>query len=218
MSRDHTTSGERHCSRCAAHALSCIRSLLGILVILAAMSAGLASLSGCVKKKDQLPITADSVSVPYQKFEKTSLFFYDGSTRKWRLDALHMKKDLDSKGLALVVPVRLTIYDSLSQARTTVVADSGTTTSTLENFTGWGNVYITTHDHMIIKTQKLFWNKNTHKVTSDTYVQIQTANGDVLRGKGLDAEEDFSRWSFRSHVTGEFPHFRDRMGSEDGSF
>jgi hypothetical protein len=46
-------------------------------------------------------------------------------------------------------------------------------------------------------------------------VQIETVKGDILRGKGLDAVEDFSRFTFKSQVSGKFPDFKRRMEEND---
>jgi hypothetical protein len=52
-------------------------------------------------------------------------------------------------------------------------------------------------------------------VESDTFVQIETKKGDILRGKGLDATEDFKKFSFKSNVTGSFPHFEQRVETNE---
>ena len=67
----------------------------------------------------------------------------------------------------------------------------------------------------VIKTEKLWWNRDVHRVQSDTLVQIETPQGDVMRGKGLDAAEDFSWWTLKRSVSGEFPNFRERVESDD---
>jgi len=176
---------------------------------------GLLVLTGCAQKKDALPVSGDSIASPYQIFTQSTLFFYEGKHKRWRLDSDFMKKPLVDTGKMLVVPVRLWLYDSLGALRTKVLADSGTTTSSLESFLVWGNVYIRNQDSLIVRTEKLWWIKGTRKVASDTYVQIETPKGDVLRGKGLDAVEDFSRFTFKSQVSGQFPNFKDRMQNND---
>jgi LPS export ABC transporter protein LptC len=169
----------------------------------------------CTEKKAALPVSSDTIASPYQVFTKSTLFSYEGKHKRWRLDSYFMKKPLADTGSMLVVPVTLWLYDTLGNIRTKVLADSGTTTGTLQNFTVWGNVYIRNQDSLIVRTQKLWLLKGTHKVMSDTFVQIETAKGDILRGKGLDAVEDFSRFSFKSQVTGQFPNFKDRMGKNE---
>ena len=169
----------------------------------------------CSQKKEALPVSSDSIQAPYQEFGKTTLFFYEGKFKRWKLDADYLKKPLSDTGSMLVIPVRLILFDSLGNLRTRVLADSGTTTSTLESFIVWGNVYIRNQDSLIVRTQKLWWIKGTRKVESNTYVQIETPKGDVLRGKGLDATEDFSHFTFKAEVTGKFPNFKQRMETKD---
>lgn len=172
--------------------------------------------SGCGGKDKAIPVVNDSVTVPYQEFTRSTLFFYDGSIKNWQLDAEYMRKNLDNEGKILVVPVVLALFDSSGRTGTRILSDSGQTTNMMESFEVWGNVYIKTENGQIIQTQRLKWNKNTHKVTSDTYVQIQTPKGDILKGKGLDAVEDFSSWSLRENVSGKFPEFRKRVDNNEG--
>jgi LPS export ABC transporter protein LptC len=169
----------------------------------------------CAKKKEGLPLSSDTIMTPYQEFGASTLFFYEGKYKRWKLESKYMKKPLADTGNTLVTPVKLTLYDSLGNARTRVLSDSGTTTPSLESFTVWGNVYIRNQDSLIVRTQKLWWIKEKRKVESDTYVQIETPKGDIMRGKGLDAVEDFSRFTFKSQVSGQFPNFKRRAETND---
>ena len=175
------------------------------------MAAGLL----CAPKKEPLPVSSDSVMSPYQEFGSSTLFFYEGKLKRWKLESDYMRKPLADTGAMLVTPVKLTLYDSLGGARTRVLADSGFTTPSLQSFTVWGNVYIRNQDSLIVRTQKLWWVKGKRKVESDTYVQIETPKGDVMRGKGLDAAEDFSRFIFKAKVSGTFPDFKRRAEAND---
>lgn len=172
-------------------------------------------LMGCGPKKENLPVSSDRISAPIQEFEKSTLFFYEGKHKRWKLEADYMRKPLADTGTVLVVPVRIAIYDSNGRPGTHVLADSGTTRAEMQNFLLWGNVYIKTQDSLIIRSERLWWYKNTRKVESDTFVQIETPKGDILRGKGLDATEDFSQSSFKSNVTGQFPDFKQRVEQQD---
>ncbi|MBD3242582.1 MAG: hypothetical protein GF331_18475, partial [Chitinivibrionales bacterium] len=44
---------------------------------------------GCGKSKQDLPVGEDSVVVPYQEFDKATLYSYEGKHRKWRLQSLY---------------------------------------------------------------------------------------------------------------------------------
>ena len=175
----------------------------------------LVALLGCGSKKEFLPVAAGVVASPSQVFVKSKLFSYEGKYKRWVLESEHMTKPLDPSATMLVSPVRLSLFDSLGRISTYVLADSGSTNSLLENFLLWGNVYIRNQDSLVVRSQKLLWHKKNATVTSDTYVQIETKRGDVLRGKGLDAVEDFSRFTFKHDVSGKFPNFKQRMDEND---
>ena len=163
-----------------------------------------------------MPVEEGEVLVPYQEFTSATLFFYDGSVKIRQLDTESMRKYLDSEGKMLVAPVKLSLYDTLGRSGTRILADSGRTNDSMEEFEVWGDVYVRTANGQIIQTQRLSWNKSAQRVTSNAFVQIQTPKGDVLRGKGLDAVEDFSSWSLRESVSGRFPEFRRRVEQDDG--
>jgi LPS export ABC transporter protein LptC len=173
---------------------------------------------GCAPKKDALPVSSGLITAPFQVLNHSTLYFYNKQIIQWKLEAEYMRKPLTDTGSILVIPVILTYYDSTGAVKTRVLADSGTTSPSMENFTVWGDVLITTKDSMRVRTQKMWWVKNTRKVESNTYVQIETKKGDILRGKGLDAVEDFSHFSFKSDVSGKFPDFKRRSETNDESF
>ncbi|HEX3019063.1 MAG TPA: LPS export ABC transporter periplasmic protein LptC [Chitinispirillaceae bacterium] len=174
--------------------------------------------SGCAPKKESIPVAKEGIDIPVQQFNDATLYFYSKQKIQWKLDAETMRKPLTDTGSILVVPVRLQLFDSVGTIRTRVLADSGLITTRMDSYTVWGNVFIRTKDSMVVQTEKLMWFKNNRKVTSDTYVQIETIKGDVLRGKGLDATEDFSRFSFKQDVTGAFPDFKKRLENKDEGF
>lgn len=173
--------------------------------------------SGCAPKKDTLPVSNGSIDIPVQQFSNATLYFYNKQHIQWKLDAELMRKPLTDTGSIMVVPVRLVLYDTLKTIRTRVLADSGLISTNMESYLVWGNVFIRTKDSMVVRTEKLKWFKNRRKVESDTYVQIETKKGDVLRGKGLDATEDFSHFSFKDDVTGVFPDFKKRLENNEES-
>jgi LPS export ABC transporter protein LptC len=153
--------------------------------------------------------------VPYQEFGRTTLFSFDGAYKIWRLETDYMRKNMGDTAKMLAVPVEIITYDSMGETGTRILSDSGYTTSALESFDIWGNVYVKTRDGLVIRSESLWWNKQTHKVGSEDFVEIRTPEGDVLQGRGLDANESFTRWSLRSSVKGRFPDFRERVEAED---
>jgi LPS export ABC transporter protein LptC len=183
-----------------------------------ALCAILCGFIGCAPKKDPIPVAGKIISAPHQEFGEAQLFFYENGVKRWRLDADYMSRPLSDTGEISVIPVRITVYDSLGRQSARILSDSGSSEFNMESFDLWGNVFIKNEDGMTVKGERLKWFKDKRKITSDTYVQIETKKGDVLRGKGLDAVDDFSRFSFKADVRGRFPDFRRRMEQEDEDF
>lgn len=172
-------------------------------------------LLNCASKKETLPVADAEIKVPYQEFTNSTVHFYSNSYLQWKLQSKHMRKPITDTGDISLVPVRMTFYDSLGTVSSLVLADSGIIKNQMESYKIWGDVYIRTRDSMEVRSPKLYWYKDRKKVISDTFVQIVTKKGDRLRGKGLDATEDFSRFSFKSDVKGLFPAFKRRVESNE---
>jgi LPS export ABC transporter protein LptC len=166
---------------------------------------------GCSGKKEIIPVSRVSVKTPYQELDSTTMVSYNGSKKTWILESDHIVKVLADTGHIRGAPVKITVFDSLGKQTSKVLSDSGMADALMQEFIVWGNVFVKAENGVRVKTQKLAWNQKTHRVTSDTYVQLITQKGDVLRGKGLDAAEDFSSWRFLHDVSGRFPNFRERV-------
>jgi LPS export ABC transporter protein LptC len=165
----------------------------------------------CAKKKETAPVANIVVDSPYQELDTTTMISYNGSRKVWILESTHIVKSLTDTGHITGNPVTITVFDSLGKQTSKVLSDSGIADESLKEFTVWGNVFMQAENGTRVNTQRLFWNQKTHRVTSDTYVQMKTKKGDVLRGKGLDAAEDFSSWEFKQDVSGRFPNFKERV-------
>ncbi len=173
---------------------------------------------GCAPKKDPLPVGEKIISAPHQELTKASLYFYQGNIKRWWLDTDYMSRPLADTGNVTVAPVRITVYDSLGKPSTHITSDSGSSDSKMSMFDLWGAVNIKNEEGMVVTSEKLRWHKDARLVTSDTYVQVETKKGDVLRGKGLEARDDFSHFSFNAEVQGVFPDFKRRMEEGDEDF
>jgi LPS export ABC transporter protein LptC len=169
----------------------------------------------CSRTTEEKPISAQLVPELSQEIENATLFLYDGPKKSWMLKAEHMRKNPGDTGKIFIYPVRLFLYDSAGRPAMRVFSDSGTTNNAKDRFSVWGNVYVKNQDSTIVKAEQLDWDKNRRKITSTRFVQIETNTGDVMRGKGLDATENFSSWSLRSNVSGQFPNFRERIEKDE---
>jgi len=173
---------------------------------------------GCAPKKDPLPVGEKVITAPHQELTDASLYFYQGNVKRWWLDTDYMSRPLSDSGDITVAPVRITVYDSIGKPSTYILSDSGSSDSRMAVFDLWGGVNIKNEEGMVVTGERLRWHKDERRVTSDTFVQVETKKGDILRGKGLEARDDFSRFSFNAEVQGVFPDFKRRMEEGDEDF
>jgi LPS export ABC transporter protein LptC len=169
----------------------------------------------CSHKKDSTPVSNIIVKTPYQEIDSTIMSNYSGSKKTFSLESNHIVKSLADTGHILAWPVKILLYDSLGALTSRIISDSGSSDAAMRVLTAWSNVFVKAKNGVRVKAQLLHWDQNTHRVTSDTYVEILTRKGDVLRGKGLDAAEDFSSWEFKHDVSGRFPNFKERVDKGD---
>ncbi len=190
------------------HAISYFSITLSVFLLFA-------TFNGCSPKKESLPVADAEIKVPYQEFTNSTIHFYNKNYMQWKLQSKFMRKPIIDTGFITLVPVRMTFYDSLGAVKSLIIGDSCIIKNQMESYTIWGDVYIRTRDSMEVRSHKLNWYRDRKKVLSDTFVQIVTKKGDRLRGKGLDATEDFSRFSFAAEVKGRFPDFKRRVENEE---
>jgi Protein of unknown function (DUF1239). len=166
---------------------------------------------GCSHKKDTVPVSNIIVGTPYQEIDSTVMCNYNGARKVFSLESNHIVKSLTDTGHILAWPVKISVFDSLGKLTTKILSDSGSSDAAMKVLIAWSNVFVKAENGVRVKAQRLVWDQRTHRVTSETYVQITTQKGDVLRGKGLDAAEDFSSWEFKHDVSGRFPNFKERV-------
>lgn len=166
---------------------------------------------GCSPKKDTVPVSNIIVGAPYQEIDSTVMCNYSGARKVFSLESNHIVKSLTDTGHILAWPVRISVFDSLGKLTSKILSDSGSSDAAMKVLIAWSNVFVKAENGVRVRAQRLVWDQRTHRVTSETYVQITTQKGDVLRGKGCDAAEDFSSWEFKHDVSGRFPNFKERV-------
>ena len=46
-----------------------------------------------------------------------------------------------------------------------------------------------------LKTSELWWDQNTRKFYTDSVVRLRTVDKTIYGGKGMEADQDLSKWS-----------------------
>lgn len=173
-------------------------------------------LFSCSKEKKEILKANSRGEKGDQTMMGTKLNAYDSTVLLWTLTTDKMYRKNDNPNIT-VTPVKLLLFDRDSNITTTVIADSGKTTKEMDNFYVWGSVYVNTSDGSTIRSHSLAWDKKRRELHSDDFVEIKSADGQKMRGKGFDSAEDFSWWNFYEDVSGNFPGFEESLGIDRDS-
>lgn len=94
-------------------------------------------------------------------------------------------------------------YEKPGQMTSTLKANYAKQDRNKDLYLAKGNVVVKNlQKQEMLETEELYWNKNKQEIYTDKFVKITTAE-EVITGKGLRANQDFSRYSI-TKVTGTF--------------
>jgi LPS export ABC transporter protein LptC len=136
--------------------------------------------------------------------EFSAISAYRGDNRLWELKAIKIiQTTIDNRILA--APVKLTIFGDSAKISAVLTADSGISNAKNDSLFVWGNVKIDAHSGERLLSPTLEWNTKEKLLLSNDIVEISTADGEIIRGRGFRAAENFEWWDFDNDVSGNFP-------------
>jgi LPS export ABC transporter protein LptC len=98
--------------------------------------------------------------------------------------------------------VKVDFYDEFGEYRSTLTSDEGLVRQKRKEFSVWGDVVVE-NDTARLDTQSLRWDPVTRLITTDDSVKFRRGK-DILRGKGMEADNRLENVKILRDVTGEF--------------
>lgn len=98
--------------------------------------------------------------------------------------------------------VEITFFDENGLKRSILNANRSLIREKTEKISLFGNVVVINEDSTILKSESLFWDPETELITTDDFVEIKKANGDILTGYGLRADRHLNEYEILRDVTG----------------
>ncbi|MDR0303565.1 MAG: LPS export ABC transporter periplasmic protein LptC [Chitinispirillales bacterium] len=144
---------------------------------------------------------ADSVS---QILNLSKITAYRNGNKIWELNANEIIQISENKRIK-ANPVKLLIYDETAILSAVLYADSAISNESTDSLFVWGNVKFNAESGEKLFSNSLEWNKRKKMLLSNDFVELKSADGEVMRGKGFKADESFKWWEFAQEVTGNFP-------------
>jgi len=145
--------------------------------------------------------SSDSVS---QILNNSTITAYKDGSKHWQLNADEILQ-MNETNQIRANPVRLTLFADEGVVNAILTSDSAITNARTDTFFVWGNVNITAHSGEKLLAQTLQWQTRENLLVSDGFVELRSADGEIMRGRGFRAAENFEWWNFAHEVSGNFP-------------
>jgi LPS export ABC transporter protein LptC len=153
---------------------------------------GLAGLSSCKDEQADLDKMA-SYKGPLMEVDNIQTLYSDSARLKVKMTA---SKQLQMQNGDEVYPkgVNIIFYDKDGRISASLRSDRAKKVKQQEKelYTAYGNVVVVNNKKgETVNTEELNWSPTTKKIYTDKFVTITTAD-EVLKGEGLDTDQDFS--------------------------
>ena len=157
--------------------------------------------ASCTKTESPQHVAADSTDYPDSRLDDAVIVFTQDGVQSVVIDAAHIDR-WEKKDSTVADTVKVKFYDKEGDVTSSLVADRGLIHEKSEQISVFGHVVAVNEDSTVLKTESLFWDPQTSLITTDDYVEVYRAGGDVLTGNGLKADRQLHEIEILHNVKG----------------
>ncbi len=160
---------------------------------------------GCSGHQGVERLEIDGNVTPTMITDSVSSFISDSGITRYHLEAPEwlMFDDADEPFWLFPQGLALEQFDDAMATTSTLVADTARYFSRMKLWKLDGNVRMRNIDGDKFLTEQMFWNQQTHKVYSDSFVHIERSDR-IIEGYGFISNEEITAYTIR-RPTGIFP-------------
>lgn len=171
---------------------------LGVPIIL--YSVFLLLVLACAKTENP-PSKESPTDYPDTQLDDATIVLSQEGKESVRVVASHIDR-WEKSDSTVARTVTVIFYDNEGIQRSTLKADRGLVREESEKIAIFGHVVATNDDSTVLKTESLFWDPKTDLITTDDYVEIERADGDIVKGYGLKADKHLKEIEILKDVSG----------------
>lgn len=155
------------------------------------------SISACKNDLEQVKAITDNKLEPVQTSKNAVYMFSEKGEKQSRLEA-NLLQQFDPEGdedyMLASNGFRLVFFDSLEREDARVTAQFGKFEEKKRRFTAWDSVVLINELGEKLETEEIVYLADSARITSDKQVKITMEGGTVLRGKGLESNDNFTQY------------------------
>ena len=157
----------------------------------------LVSISACKNDLEQVKAITDNKLEPVQTSTNAIYMFSEKGEKQSRLEANLLQQfdpEDDEDYMLASNGFRLVFFDSLEREDAHVTAQFGKFEEKKRRFTAWDSVVLINELGEKLETEEIVYLVDSARITSDKQVKITMEGGTVLRGKGLESNDNFTQY------------------------
>lgn len=160
-------------------------------------------LYACTNDPKEVKKYADTQEEPMEIQENLNLVYTDSAMLKMDLKAARAENYPQLEDPKLVFPngIRVIFYDNFGNEDSRLKADRAINYTKEDKWEAYGNVEIINNMGEKLNTEKLFWDRKSKKLFTDSYSRLTTPDR-ILTGEGFEADQDLRNAVFNK-PTGE---------------
>ena len=178
-----------------------IKSHFNILLYLTVIGFLFFSCLSCENKLEPPRTDLNSEEIPDQESWEPTVVFSDSGTVKAILRAGHIAV-FNKKGYTLVDSNAVVDFYRDGQIVSTLSGKKGIVIDSTKDIEMFDSVVVVNKEGSVLKTEKLFWNNKTQRVSTDAFVNIKTPNEEI-EGNGFESDQNLKNYIIYE-VTGTF--------------
>lgn len=172
------------------------RAFIAVLVLCTA-----GALVSCKNDLDQVAAVEVPEAAPDRVTRNAEYFYTDSGRVRNRLRAGRIAEwAVKPEHTEISEGLELLFFDAQGHEGSTLTARRGTIMPKEKRMEVFENVVFINGRGERLETEQLTWDQDSARVHTDKPVRVER-NGDIIHGQGLDAAEDFSRYTIR-RITG----------------
>jgi len=149
--------------------------------------------SSCESKFEPPKTNFNSTDFPNQESWNTNVTFSDSGVVKAILKAGHISV-YNSRGYTLIDNSAVVDFYKGGEKVSTLTGKRGKVLDATKDIEIYDSVVVVNNEGSVLKTEKLFWNDKTQRVSTDVYVKIITPKENI-EGIGFESDQSLKNYS-----------------------
>ena len=160
-------------------------------------------LSGCSAEKVKPAVSSTNIGqdIPTQESWNATITFTDSGRVTGILHAGHIAMFADKRFTLLDSSITVDFFDRNEKHTSVLTAKYGRVNDVTHDFEARDDVVVRSDSGTTLRTEELFWNNATQKVTTPVFVDIQSPN-EHIQGQGFESDQSLNHYTIFK-VTGQ---------------